>query len=394
LAAGVLATGAFAQSTPSSTAVAPVDTCKQAKALADAKRTEDAAKAYAKALESEGTFACATEGLNKIAATSPPTACSRGDALALLHLNTEAKAQYTEALKAEPKSKCGNEGIHEVTETSLSDWLTSAVKDVGAAAGALALAAAIVVGFLMALKGIWRLMTGKARKPRVKLETFESPEAAKPLGAGFAGLIRSDLIASRWGDDRLDVLTGQDTGSKALAGLVAALPDAAKPVGALLTLLEKLVARPVLTVSGVLYLATHLGRGASVLVGRDIGLVAGTDLWSHELLLDDGDEEPETVRRLSAPAAAFVRHVYASGYAPDPAMGDSAYGWALTRMAQSWCREGDLEKAISMCREAIDKSPNVVACGLLGQLLAILAGYDQQALIALDGPIDWMEHDS
>lgn len=318
--------------------------CDQAKVLADAGRTAEAVKVYAKALQSPATFACAKQGL------------------------TELK----------PKDE----------SQSAWDWMETATKHLGTALAFLALLAAIGVAVWLAWKASGARQSDEPPRPRVKIDDFGSDD----YGPGFSQLMRTELVESAWGDDRIDVITGQDVGKGALDALTSALPDSAKPLGAALTFLDSLSARPVLTISGSLYKPTALGGGASMLIADGADAIHATDLWAVDLGLDPAGDEAETMRRISIPAAAFIRHVYTNRQGPEPLMGSSAYGWALFRMAQSWHREGKYDNAKRLCESALQRDErNVLAEGLLGQILAQMPGNDALALEHLDAAIAALE---
>ncbi len=375
---GIAVGGAVASAKPGRSGSNPsvskaASLCTQGKDLLAAGQSALAAGTLAKALVHERP--CAVAALMKLrpaapAATTSP--CVRGDTLRKHHDDAEAKAAYFEALGKKATFTCADAGLEKLDTNSFWDELTTWLARIAALAGAVALAG-VLLGILYFL-----LKAANRGAPQIQIKAFDDSGLELKLGAGFAELVRSDLIAPAAYGPQIDIVTGEAAGTDALDALAAALPDVAKPAAGLLAAARTLSEPKVLTLGGALHPKGFQGFGVSVGMAGAVSYSASCDLWGDDLRIADSDDAADAVHAMAAPAAGYARHVYTEQTKRDPVMGSDPYAFALFRAAQERMAGGEHEQAAALSESALERdSEFTLASGLLGQAYVALGRFDE-----------------
>lgn len=362
LAAPALAAPARADSTDTTGGVtAPVadttrtDACQQGKALEALGRWDAAATAYAAGLATPADAECAQEALQSL--QDDGKLCVSADALKDAGLDDQARTAYAALLKDQPASGCASRGLEQDDEAKVVSWLKQAASDVGDVLAAVALAlllAALLAWALLCLathtRGLKRLPGLRhLRQVRLQLKGLEDGQADK-LGAGTTEMLRARLVNDA-GNTRVALASGPtDTG--ALGGL-ADVSDQARIVVALLTLLRAGMPKRDWIVTGVLQGASADGLGLALTIDNGGRYTAFGEFWAK---LDCGpvtDDQVETYRRLTIPAAGWLGHHVAAANDPRALLSTSADSWALFSVGLHWYDRGERDVARDFYARAI-----------------------------------------
>ncbi len=372
--------------------------CAQADALKNLGRTAAAQKAYEKELEENPSAPCAKSGL---AALGGGAECATAEALQGGGDDAEAKKAYIEALKAMPASDCGAEGVEETTDPTIWEDFETVSSDAVAAIGfGVLVVAALATAFLFFAHTLGRVPPFESRWPMacirrrtVSLEPLDDTGLKdQKLGIGVTALIREQVEPSVAGN-ALKVVSGTATTEETWIDRVSEIGDQGKIAAAVIGLLVSLLPRQHVKVTGQIQPAAEpTGPGIGLELHRKRESKGSAVFWASQFLLPSG-EDIGTVRRLTAPAAAWVSHKVTEETGGKPIGSADPTSWALFRAAVERQEEGDSEPARLLYLEALAYDPeNYGALVNLGLLEAAAGEYGtaiellENALAILGGP--------
>ena len=299
-------------------------------------------------------------------------------------------------LTAEPGSACARSGAKE-TQGDFWSWLGTALKNLGNALAAIALAviAVVVLGWLLLsiltnapgvrhLPGI-RLF----RRVRVQVTTLDDTGAEGHYGAGTTGALRANVVRDA-NDARVDLASGASSAAVALDGLAEA-SDQTKLAVALLKLAQTTLPDRNWIVTGELQAPGDLGEGLSLAIDNSGKFVDFGDFWRAQHAGPGNPSGSEAYRRLALPAGAWLGHHVAKANDPATLLSADPRSWALFQTGLHWQDQGDRSTARAFYERALGfDGDNIAALANLGVMDAE-DGEFERAAERLERAIDLLE---
>jgi len=395
-----LAGQAQAQTSPTTpaapAATAAVDDCKRGAQLEELGRPAEAASAYLKGLASKTASDC-SERLKALQRSK--ALCAEARALEDLERDSEANAAYRKILSAVPDSSCARRGVGRTDDETAWGWLGGAIKNFGnvIVAGTLLLLVAALLFLLLtwlAARMPWiRAMPGirALRRPVVNVTALDdSALSTEKLGASTTALLRARVARSGQADGRIDLAAGEAGSSEALAGL-GDVSGQAKALVALVDMIASTIRTSQWKAAGELHPATNDGRGLTLSLRRGGSYDDFGDFWTTTDGGPQTDSESEAYRRLTIPAAGWVRHRVAGAEDPDRLLTGDPRSYAQFEAGLYWQEQGDAGAARMFYERALAFDPrNVGALANLG-VMEMEAGNTAAADSLLTRALDALE---
>ncbi len=278
-------------------------------------------------------------------------------------------------------------------------WIGSASKDAG---NAILLG---LVGVILAVLLVVALAWVAARTPGLRalpvIRGFRTPRMSVAalddsalkdikLGAGTTALLRARIAGAGQTAGRVDLAAGEAGSSEALAGLASA----GGQVGAIVSLIG-LIGSAIRTsqwgVSGELQSDSADGKGLTLSLTHQSDFEAFADFWASTDGGPKASTEGETYRRLTIPAAGWVRHRVAADRDPDRLITTDARSYALFEAGLFWQEQSEPDAAGSFYERALALDPrNIGALANLG-VMEYEAGRNAEADELLMRALDALE---
>ena len=291
----------------------------------------------------------------------------------------ESLAAYEKALEARPTSDCAKEGIGEAKETfwenpketteDATAWLGLLVAALGIVALVLSLLL-LLMTYLPVVRNWWP--ASLVRAVRVSVPSFE--DSAEPSrGSSLAALVRSKAESFGSGSKGPRLVDSKAAIEETLWGKFGAISEQAKSFGAFIGLIVALYPERRFGANGVLQADSGSGPGLSLSFSGSKEIVNAVTLWPQQFELgadDDSDEaKAGRLQKLGVPAAAWISHVTITASGKTPGGAKNPLSWALFKTGLEWELDGDIAKAITLYKRAIEgKSANWGALAELGKL--------------------------
>jgi tetratricopeptide (TPR) repeat protein len=202
------------------------------------------------------------------------------------------------------------------------------------------------------LKRVWP--AAGIRRPALSIQLLgDSGLAENKLGSATTTLLK-EKIEPGPGKNGLTV-SGEDSPEESWIQRVGEIGEPAKIGAAVVAFLATLLPRRRIKLSGEIQpKATVGGPGISVELDRKFISEASVTLWAKDFYLPVGQEdEVDTVRRLTTPAAAWVSHKATDVTGGEPLAAGRAMSWARFRAGFEWQQEGDREMAKKLYGAAV-----------------------------------------
>jgi tetratricopeptide (TPR) repeat protein len=334
--------------------------CRHGNALFALGRFGAAEAAFEKDMETGATIKCGREGLAKIGHTYP---CAAARSLAKNGEKAESNKAYIELLKVKPRKQCAREGADSSSDPDIWDWFKTASENALSAIGFVALVGLGLIALFLLLINLqaripWlrdRFPASRVRRPAISIDLFgDSGFTTAKVGNGATALLK-EKIESGNGRHALGVVSGDTSAEGAWIKTVGELGTQAKAGAAIVELLKSLLPRRRFKVSGEIQPAgSKRGPAISVELDRKLISKGGITLWAGEFLLPGtGENEVDTVRRLTTPAAAWISLVVTQRTGGAPTVTDEAMSWAKFKAGLEWQQDGDRDRAKKLYKSAI-----------------------------------------
>lgn len=333
--------------------------CRRGRALFALGRFGAAEAAFEKDLETGTTVKCGREGLKKIGRRYP---CVAAKSLAKNGEKAESNKSYIELLKVKPRKQCAREGVESSSDPDIWEKLKTTTEDATTAIGfaALAIAGLIVLGLLLlnlqaripGLKRVWP--AARIRRPALSIQMLgDSGLGEHKLGRATTALLK-EKIEPGSGRNGLDV-SGEDSPEESWIQRVGEIGEPAKIGAAVVAFLATLLPRRRIKLSGEIQPKAAVGgSGISVELDRKFISEGSVTLWAKDFYLPvSGEDEVDTIRRLTMPAAAWVSHKATDVTEGKPLAAGRAMSWARFRAGFEWEQDGEREMAKKLYGAAV-----------------------------------------
>ena len=261
-------------------------------------------------------------------------------------------------------------------DPAASPGVGSAFKDVGnalllAVLGLLGLTlVALAVAWIAARTPIVRGLPGARdlRRPVIDVESLDdSALGDTKLGASTTGLLRARVRGEGQAGGRVDLAAGEAGSSEALAGL-SAVGSQAQALTALIGWIGSTIRTSQWGVGGELHAESSEGRGLTLHLTHEGNYNDFAAFWA---LADGGPattSQSETYRRLTIPAAGWVRHRVAEARDAELSTTADPRSYALFEAGLFWQEQGEPIAARSFYDRALAFDPRNVFAEALSEV--------------------------
>jgi tetratricopeptide (TPR) repeat protein len=333
--------------------------CRRGKALFALGRFGAAEAAFEKDVETGATIKCGREGLRKIGHNYP---CVAARSLAKNGEKAESNKAYIELLKVKPRKQCAREGADLSSDPDVWERLKTATEDATTAIGFAALAVAVLVALGLVLLNLQARIPGlkrlwpaaRIRRPALSIQLLGDSGLGEQKLSSVTTALLKEKIEPGSGKNGLTV-SGKDSPEESWIQRVGEIGEPAKIGAALVAFLATLLPRRRIKLSGEIQpKGKASGPGISVELDRKFISEGSVTIWAKDFYLPvDGEDDVDTVRRLTTPAAAWVSHKTTDATGGEPLAAGRAMSWARFRAGFDWEQDGEREMAKKLYGAAI-----------------------------------------